>query len=81
MEFLREVTDYVSANAIDANMVLSTDQSRFLYEITSNRTLSITGEKTTEATVASVAFTTHSCTIQVLIAMSGRFAKKLFICI
>ena len=39
LEFVREVTDYVSANAIDAEMVLNTDQSRLEYEITSNRTL------------------------------------------
>ena len=80
MEFVLEVTDYVSANAIDADMVLNTDQSRFEYEITSNRKLSMTGEKTTEATVASVAFTAHSYTIQILISMSGRLAKKLYIC-
>ena len=80
LEFVREVTDYVSANAIDADMVLNTDQSRFEYEITSNRTLSMTGEKTTEATVASVASTALSYTIQVLISMIGRLAKKLYIC-
>ena len=50
--------DCVSANAIDANVVLNMDQSQYEYEITSNRTLSVTGEKTTEATVASVATTT-----------------------
>ena len=38
LEFVQEVTDYISANAIDADMVLNTDQSRFEYEITSNRT-------------------------------------------
>ena len=32
LEFVREVTDYVSANAIDADMVLNTDQSRFEYD-------------------------------------------------
>ena len=79
-EFVREVTDYVSANAIQADMVFNTDQSRFEYEITSNRTLSMTGEKTTEATVASVASSTHSYTIQVLISMSGRLAMKFYIC-
>ena len=80
MEFVREVTDYVSANAIDADLVLNTDQSRFKYEITSHRTLSITGEKTTGATFASVASTTHSYTIQILVSNSGCLAKKLFIC-
>ena len=33
-----------------------------------------------KTTVASVASTTHSYTIQVLISMSGRLAKKLYIC-
>ena len=80
LEFVREVTDYVFANVIDADMVLNTDQSRFEYEITSNRTLSMTGRKTTEATVASVVSATHSYTIQVLISMSGCLAKKLHIC-
>ena len=40
----------------------------------------MTGAKTTEATVASVASTTHAYTIQVLISMPGRLAKKLYIC-
>ena len=40
----------------------------------------MTGEKITEATVASVPSTTHSCNIQVLISMSGRLAKKLYVC-
>ena len=59
-------------------MMLNTDQSRFEYEITSTRTQSMTGQKTTE--VASVASITHSYTIQVLISISGRLAKKLYIC-
>ena len=80
LDFVREVTNCVYANAIDADMVLNTDQSRFEYESTSNMTLSTTGEKSTEATVASVASTLHSCTIQVLISMSGRLAKKVCIC-
>ena len=80
LEFVREVTDYVSANAIGVDMVLNMVQSQFEYEITEDRTISITGEKTTEANVASVASTTHSCTIQVLISMSGRLTKKLYIC-
>ena len=46
LEFMREVTDYISANAIDADKVLNMDQSRFEYEITLNR--SMTREKTTE---------------------------------
>ena len=40
----------------------------------------MTGEKTTEATVARVASTTHSYTIQLLISMSACLAKKLYIC-
>ena len=39
----------------------------------------MTEEKTTEATVASFASTTHSYTIPVLISMSGRLAMKLYI--
>ena len=80
MEFVQEVTDYISANAIDADMVLNMDQSQFEYEITSDRTLSMTMEKTTEATVSSLASTTHSYIIQVLISMSGCLEKKLYIC-
>ena len=71
---MQEVTDYVSANVIDADMVLNTDQSRFEYEITSNRTLS------TEATVASVASPISLLHHSVLISMSGRLEKQLYIC-
>ena len=45
LEIVREVTDYVYANAIDADMVLNTDQSRFVYEITSNRTQQLPGKR------------------------------------
>ena len=37
LEFVQEETDFVSAYATDADMVLNTDQSRFEYEITSQR--------------------------------------------
>ena len=40
----------------------------------------MTGEKTTEGTVARVASTTSSYTIQVLISISGHVEKKLYIC-
>ena len=40
----------------------------------------MTGEETTEATVARVASTTHSYTIQVLISISGDLPKKFCIC-
>ena len=40
----------------------------------------MTGGKTTEAIVASVASTTHSYTIHVLISLLGRLEKKLYIC-
>ena len=80
LEFVQEVMVYILANAIDADMVLNMDESRFEYEITSNRTLSMTGEKTTEATVARVASTTYSYTIQVLISISGHVTKKFCIC-
>ncbi|XP_069673414.1 uncharacterized protein [Periplaneta americana] len=81
LEFVREVTDYITANAINADMVFSTDKSKFEYELASNKTLSVTGEKTNEAVVQSIASTTHSFTIQVLFSMSGHLAKKLYICL
>ena len=40
----------------------------------------MTGQKTAKATVASVASTAHSYTIQVFMSMSGGLAKKLCIC-
>ena len=40
----------------------------------------MTGKKITEATVATVASTAYSYTIQVLISMPGRLEKKLYIC-
>ncbi|KAJ4441457.1 hypothetical protein ANN_11312 [Periplaneta americana] len=68
----------ITANEIDADMVFNTDQNRFEYELTSNRSLSMTGEKKTEANVKRVSSITHSYTIHVLISMSGRLTKKLY---
>ena len=79
LEFVREVTDYISANAIDADMVLNTDPSRFEYKIISNRTTYGRG-KDDWRYYSKRSITTHSYTIHMFIFMSGCLAKKLYIC-
>lgn len=63
------------------SLVLNTDQSGFNYEITSNRTLSSVGEKSTLALVSSQNAITHSYTIQPIISMEGKLLSPLFLCL
>lgn len=67
-KFVNEINKMV----FDKNNTWNTDQSKFEYEMTGNRTLSTVGEKHTEATVQSINATTHSYSIQVHISQSGR---------
>ena len=68
--FLRNFTDDNTYN---------TDQSGFNKEIHSGRTLEIRGAHHVEATVQSIAATTHSYTIQPTISKSGKLLSPLFI--
>lgn len=59
--------------------ILNTDQSGFNYEIVSNRTLDMTGNKNVDMSVISKNKTTHSYTIQMTISAAGTFVGPLLI--
>jgi len=61
--------------------VMNADQSGFLYEFTSTRTLSTVGEKITRVVAECLNKTTHSYTIMPIITAAGRLLSPLFICL
>ena len=63
------------------NSVLNADQSSFNYELVSNRTLSFSGEKNTNALVRSSNAISHSYTVMPIITVTGEFLSPVFICL
>ena len=63
------------------DFIFNSDQSGFLKEFYSTRTLSYKGEKHTEMLVNSVANTTHSYTIQPTITASGKLLSPMLLCL
>ena len=63
------------------NSVLNTDQSSFNYELVSNRTLSFSGEKNTNALVRSSNAISHSYTVMPIITATGEFLSPVLICL
>jgi len=61
--------------------IFNTDQSGFNYTPLGNRTLSLTGEKTTLCTIAQINAHTHSYTIQPVISMEGKLISPMLICL
>jgi len=67
--------------SFNLDFVLNSDQSGFLKEFHSSRTLSYKGEKHTKVLVNSIANTTHSYTIQPTITASGKLLSPMLICL
>ncbi|CAF4807630.1 unnamed protein product, partial [Rotaria sp. Silwood2] len=65
----------------DPDYVINTDQSGIQIELSSTRTLSHRGEKTTALSVRSKNATTHSFTVQPCISLSGKLVGPLFLCL
>ena len=63
------------------DFVLNIDQSGLEFEIHSNRTLSRQGEKITLSAVRSLNETTHSCTVQPMISLSGKIVDPISLCL
>jgi len=64
-----------------SDFVFNSDQSGFLKEFHSTRTLSFKGEKHTKLLVNSVANMTHSYTIQPTITASGKLLSPMLFCL
>jgi len=60
---------------------MNADQSGFVYEFTSTRTLSHVGEKTTRIVAHNINKTTHSFTIMPIVTLDGRLLSPLYICL
>ena len=78
--FVAEVSEHIMTENIQMGSLWNADQIQFNYELSSDRTLSMKGEKNTVSTLQSCNIATHSYTIDVAISMDGRLADKLFIC-
>jgi len=61
--------------------VFNADQTGMPYEITSSRTLSHRGERSTFGQVQSINSTKHSFTAMVLISADGKLADKTLLCL
>lgn len=62
-------------------LILNFDQTLFNYEMTSDRTLSIVGEKDTIVRTDQANKATHSFTSQPLVSRAGTVAGKLLLCL
>ena len=78
--FVADVNEHITTENIQMGSVWNCDQSQFNYELSSDRTLSMKGERNTVSTLQSCNSATHSYTIDVAISMDGRLADKLYIC-
>ena len=81
----REFNECVEKMRVELNLnrsdIWNADQSKIDYETSSSRTLSLKGEHDTHGKIESSYNLSHSYTIMPLISMSGKLARKLYICL
>ena len=78
-KFIVDVKRLISKYTL--NSVLNADQSSFNYELVSNRTLSFSGEKNTNALVRSSNVISHSYTVMPIITATGELLSPVLICL
>ena len=79
--FVKNIRQIISDNNILPCFIFNLDQSGFSYEVNQNRTYSTEGEKTTYAVATDMNRVSHSYSIQVAIAASGKIAGPTHICL
>jgi len=71
-----------AATSFDPDLVLNTDQTGFVYEITPKRTFADRGEKSTLVVAKSPNnLATHSYTVQYTISKSGKIVGDVYLCL
>lgn len=78
-KFLEKVKTKQSSGSLEDRFFWNSDQSKFEYEMKSDRSYASIGTKIIDVRVASLKAITHSYTIQVHISKSGSVGSKLFI--
>lgn len=79
--FAESVRELLGEEQIRPEFVFNADQTGIPYEIVSNRTLSIKGEKSTFCRLHSVHASKHSFTAMFLITASGRLCDRTLLCL
>jgi hypothetical protein len=79
--YVREIKELIEAEVFTRDEVVNADQSGFLKELHSGRTLETVGTKVVEGTAQSTDAGTHSYTIMPGITASGRLMSPLLICL
>jgi len=77
----RKIQAIVQAENIAHKNIFNADQTGIPYEISSNRTLSHRGERSTFGHVQSINSTKHSFTAMLLISADGKLADKTLLCL
>lgn len=79
-EFAEKLNEYCDLNGIADQDVFNSDQSKFEYELVSDRTYEIQGAKHVESLVVATNSLSHSYTLQVHINKAGFIGSHFYLC-